>query len=115
MAIGTEPGLIDIYQGEDMFIDVHRDLIRNGFWLSDLQTGEFRRMRRTTLAEVQGANAAIDDAYIGRVVRPTPAYFEARYLRTLEWLAGQSLSLRGNIWCSGSSRWLINNSVLPSM
>jgi hypothetical protein len=94
MAIDTEPGLIEIYQGEDMFVDVHRDLTSNGFWLSGLQTGGFRRMRRTTLEEVQRANTAIDDAYIERVVRTSPAYFEARYLRTLEWLAAQSLSPR---------------------
>ena len=38
MAIDTEPGLIDIYQGEDMFVDVHRNLTGNGFWLSGMIT-----------------------------------------------------------------------------
>ena len=41
MAIDTEPGLIDIYQSEDMFVDVHRDLTKNGFWLSGMRTGGF--------------------------------------------------------------------------
>ena len=46
MAVDTEPGLIDIYQREDLFVDVHRDLTTKGFWLSGMHTGGFVRMRR---------------------------------------------------------------------
>lgn len=92
MAIDTEPGLIDIYQGEDLFVDVHRDLTSNGFWLSGMHTGGFVRMRRATLDLTQQANAKIDDRYIRSTVRTSPAYLEARYLRTLEWLAEKRLS-----------------------
>jgi FkbM family methyltransferase len=92
MAIDTEPGLIDIYRSEDMFVDVHRDLTKNGFWLSGMHTGGFVRMRRSTLDAVRHVHSKIDDDYIRSSVRTTPAYFEARYLRTLEWLAEKSLS-----------------------
>jgi FkbM family methyltransferase len=92
MAIDTEPGLIDIYRNEDMFVDVHRELTRNGFWLSGMQTGGFVRMRRSTLEAVRRIDPKIDDVYVRRSVRTSPAYLEARYLRTLEWLAEKSLS-----------------------
>ena len=31
LAVDMEPGLIDAYYGEDLFVDVHTDMIRNGF------------------------------------------------------------------------------------
>ena len=92
MAVDTEPGLIDIYQGEDMFVDVHRDLTSKGFWLSRIHPGSFLRMRKTTLDAMNRANLEIDERYIRNCVRTSPAYIEARYLRTLEWLAERSLS-----------------------
>ena len=94
MAIDTEPGLIDIYQREDMFVDVHRDLTKNGFWLSGMRTGGFVRMRRETLKAAHAINPKIDEQYIRTSVRSSPAYLEARYLRTLEWLAERSFSAR---------------------
>jgi len=94
MAIDTEPGLIDIYQREDMFVDVHRDLTKNGFWLSGMHAGGFVRMRRETLEAAHAVNTKIDEPYIRSSVRSSPAYLEARYLRTLEWLAEKSLSPR---------------------
>ena len=94
MAIDTEPGLQDIYQGEDLFVDVHRDLTSKGFWLSGMHTGGFVRMRRATLDLTRQVSAKIDDRYIRSSVRTSPTYFEARYLRTLEWLAENRLSQR---------------------
>ena len=89
LAIDTEPGLIHIYEGEDMFSDVHRHLSSQGFWLSHLNMGGFYRMRRDTLETMH-----IDEPYVRRAVRKSPAYFEARYLRTLEWLADQGVPSR---------------------
>lgn len=94
MAVDVEPGLIENYQGEDMFVDVHRDLTSKGFWLSNIHLGGFLRMRRETLEAVSGTDGAIDEAYIRRNVRETPAYCEARYLRTVEWLTEHALSER---------------------
>jgi FkbM family methyltransferase len=92
MAIDTEPGLIDIYRSEDMFVDVHRDLTSKGFWLSGMQVGGFVRMRRPTIESARWVHSPMDDDYIRSTVRTSPAYLEARYLRTLEWLAGHSAS-----------------------
>ena len=46
LAIDIEPGLIDAYIGEDLFVDAHRDLTQNGFWLSTLNIDGAVRMRR---------------------------------------------------------------------
>ena len=83
LAVYIEPGLIDAYQGEDLFIDAHRELTRQGFWLSNLNIGNAIRMQRSTLSELD-ANAA---HLIEQFQRPSPAWCEARYLRSLEWLA----------------------------
>jgi FkbM family methyltransferase len=92
MAVDTEPGLIPIYQGEDMFVDVHGELTKKGFWLSDMHTGGFLRIRRTTLDILRRANPVINETYIRDAVRTSPAYIEARYLRTVEWLADNKMS-----------------------
>jgi hypothetical protein len=92
MAIDTEPGLVEIYQCEDLFVDVHRDLIRKGFWLSSMHTDGLIRMRRGTLEILKQKNPEIDDRYIRSATNVTPAYHEARYLRTLEWLADHSMT-----------------------
>ena len=49
-------------------------------------------MRRSTLNLASRANPGIDERYIRSHVRTSPTYFEARYLRTLEWLADHSMS-----------------------
>jgi len=36
LAADLEAGLIDLYRGEDLFPEVHKQMIRNGFWLADL-------------------------------------------------------------------------------
>jgi hypothetical protein len=92
LAVDTEPGLQDTYLGEDLFVDVHRDLARQGFWLSRAVTGGFIRMRRPTLDAVSRITPHIDEPFIRSHVRTSPTYFEARYLRTLDWLADHSMS-----------------------
>ncbi|MCX7935836.1 MAG: hypothetical protein N3A66_11340, partial [Planctomycetota bacterium] len=83
LAVDVEPGLVDAYRGEDLFVDTHREMMRQGFWLSNLGIGCAVRMRRSTLAEL----GAEETVLIERFQRPSPAWCEARYLRTLEWLA----------------------------
>jgi FkbM family methyltransferase len=92
MAIDTEPGLVEIYQCEDLFVDVHRDLTRKGFWLSSMHTDGLIRMRRETLGILRQVNPKIDDCYIRSATNVSPAYHEARYLRTLEWLVDHSMT-----------------------
>lgn len=92
LAVDTEPGLIEIYKGEDLFAVVHQDFLRNGFWLSDVNIGRFIRMRRSSLAVANSTESEINDDFIKETVKSSPAYVEARYLRTIEWLAENSFS-----------------------
>src|SRR5581483_316890 len=94
MALDIEPGFIEVYKNEDLFFDVHRDLTRNGFWLARLDIGRFIRMRRQSLDAARSIDPAIDEAFIKATVHGNPAYAEARYLRTLEWLAHHSFGER---------------------
>jgi hypothetical protein len=87
LAIDVEPGLIDAYLGEDLFVDTHRELTRSGFWLSRLNICGAVRMRRTSLQIIGDLDKEIDDRFIDRTVRQSPGWCEARYLRDLDWLA----------------------------
>ena len=80
LAVDVEPGLIDAYIGEDMFVDAHAYLARTGYWLSNLRIGSAVRMRATTLHEI----CALDRATVESVVRSSPGWCEARYFRTIE-------------------------------
>jgi len=94
LAVDIEPGLIDAYHGEDLFVDVHKDLTRNGFWLSSLAIGGAVRMRRSTLSEVITLNKGITGDRVEKAVRKSPAWVEARYLRTIEWLVQGNFTKR---------------------
>lgn len=87
LAVDIEPGLIDAYKGEDLFIDAHREITRQGFWLSNINIGGAVRMRHSTLEELESNSTRL----IELVQRPSPAYCEARYLRTVEWLIDNQL------------------------
>jgi hypothetical protein len=84
LAVDIEPGLIDAYRGEDLFVDAHRELMRQGFWLSSLNVKGTVRMKRATLQAVTAHHPNLQDARIYQAIRPSPAYCEARYLRTIE-------------------------------
>ena len=83
LAVDVEPGLIDAYRGEDLFVDTHRDLLRQGFWLSNLKLGEARRLRRDSLPYIAARAADMDEAFIKRTLRNSPIFAEARYLRSI--------------------------------
>ena len=91
LAIDAEPGLRGAYVGEDLFCDLHRRLVTDGFWLSNLKVCGLVRMRKTTLDELAKRDPTLAgqpgaDA-IARALRPTPGWTECRYLRSLESLA----------------------------
>lgn len=100
LAIDIEPGLIDAYRGEDLFVDAHRELLRQGFWLSSLDVKGTVRMKRTTLQAIISHHPELQDTHIYQSVRPSPAWCEARYLRTLELLAARNAEVRdyGLLW-----------------
>jgi hypothetical protein len=87
LAVDVEPGLIDAYLSEDLFIDTHRYLTENGFWLSNLNLGGAIRMKRSTLHEVMSLSKDINAALVERTVKKSPAWCEARYLKKVEALA----------------------------
>jgi FkbM family methyltransferase len=86
LALDIEPGLIDAYRGEDLFVDAQKHLAANGFWLSRLQVNGAVRVRSATLQSVF-AGQADPAAFADRAIRKSPGWCEARYLRTLESLA----------------------------
>jgi Methyltransferase FkbM domain len=101
LAVDVEPGLIDAYAGEDLFIDAHRSLTKQGFWLSDLAVKGTVRLRAASvegLRQAVGGRAAEDAssgfALLERSLKRSPCWCEARYLRTLEWLAHHNLGER---------------------
>lgn len=82
LAVDIEPGLIDAYQGEDLFVEAHRELLNQGFWLSNLQVCGAIRLRRSTASK-------LGDHFIKMVSseqRTSPGWCEARYLRNPDWL-----------------------------
>ncbi|HWT03684.1 MAG TPA: hypothetical protein VN256_25775 [Pyrinomonadaceae bacterium] len=84
LAVDIEPGLISAYLGEDTFVDVHRSLTREGFWLSNVNVCGTVRMRQSALAEAARLERGIDRAFVEQNLRKTPGWCEARYLRTIE-------------------------------
>ncbi|HXA41739.1 MAG TPA: hypothetical protein VNV65_02380 [Candidatus Solibacter sp.] len=97
LAVDIEPGLIDAYVGEDLFVDAHRAMIREGFWLARLEVHGAARIATET------AGRFIDDTGIHRRVleaalRPSPGWVEARYLRTAAALEGRSQREHVLLW-----------------
>lgn len=87
LALDVEPGLIDAYVGEDLFGEVHRSLTAQGFWLSNLDVFGPVRVSQATLRRVRVAHPGLSPDEIARLVRPSPGWCEARYLRSASWLA----------------------------
>lgn len=82
LAVDVEPGLINAYQGEDLFSEAHEYFTANGFWLSSLKIGTNARGSRQTLSRILAERDATPDSVPHRY-RQTPVCCEARYLRAL--------------------------------
>ena len=93
LAVDLEPGLIDAYIGEDLFVDVHRDLMRSGFWLSDLNVFGAARINEASFGELTSRSAKMMRENMD-FIRTSPGWVEARYLRTLDWLAAHGFNRR---------------------
>jgi FkbM family methyltransferase len=94
LAIDIEPGLIDAYVGEDLFVDAHKDLTQNGFWLSNVNICGAVRMRKSAVNEIAAVNKNLNCNLLEDTLKKSPGWCEARYLRTIEWLAHGGLSKR---------------------
>jgi FkbM family methyltransferase len=83
LAVDVEPGLIDAYEGEDLFVEAHARLVADGFWLSRAAVQGTVRMNRAVAGRVGAKNGlSIDE--ISTWVRPSPGWIEARYLRRID-------------------------------
>lgn len=80
MAVDIEPGLINSYEGEDLFVDAHAYLIQQGFWLSHAEVKGAIRVKPSTLDHYSDLSDQIHK------VRTSPGWVEARYLRKVETL-----------------------------
>jgi hypothetical protein len=89
LALDIEPGLIEAYKGEDLFVDSHRHLVQNGFWVADMNVCGAVRVRPSTLNDVV-SDTSLHYAFADRALKKSPAWCEARYFRSLEWLASRS-------------------------
>src|SRR3989475_7542374 len=83
LALDLEPGLIDAYVGEDLFVDAHKQLLKSGFWLSNLEVQGTVKMRSSTLRRLKSMepDPAFDQAATS--IKISPGWVNARYLRTL--------------------------------
>ena len=97
LAVDLEPGLIDAYRGEDLFVAAHEHLTRNGFWLSNLEVRGEVRVRRATVDKLRKRHKDINEKRIRRAVRPSPGWCEARYVRTIQWLTDKQLGQREHV------------------
>jgi len=97
LAVDVEPGLIDAYKGEDLFVDAHKYLVENGFWLSNLIVRGSVRIKQTTLQEIVPNVKGITSDFIQKSARISPGWCEARYFRTPESLQQIKDSKRAHI------------------
>ena len=89
LCVEIEPGLIAGYQGEDVFTDAHRDLIEQGFWLSDLNVCGSTRIRQTSVQRLQQLQPQLGADTVRSRCRETPGWVEATYLRSIDALSGR--------------------------
>lgn len=84
LAVDLEPGLIDAYRGEDLFTATHQQLLREGFWLSDMAVCGTVRCRPDTLEALQLAGVEISADEVDATTRSSPGWTNVRYLKTVE-------------------------------
>lgn len=94
LAVDIEPGLIDAYMGEDLFVDSHQSLTRQGFWLSNLNMGGAVRMSAGVLDQITTTHPDITRAFVEAHLKKSPGWCEARYLRSIESLRDAGLTGR---------------------
>ena len=79
LAVDVEPGLVDAYQGEDLFAPTHAALVKEGFWPVHMKVCGVSRGHVESWKSIgwTGERAA-------RVVAVSPVWVEARYFRSVE-------------------------------
>lgn len=80
LAVDIEPGLIEYYQTEDTFIQVHPELIKQGFWLAEANVLGSNRVNQNTLKQYPHYVDLLKRS------RQAPGWVEARYLRSTQYM-----------------------------
>jgi Methyltransferase FkbM domain len=83
MAVDAEPGFDPYYETEDVFGDLHRELVERGFWMSDLALTRAVRLRRETFDTELGARTRFGRMRYEFTLKASPIAAGPRYLRTL--------------------------------
>lgn len=94
LCVEVEPGLIDAYKGEDLFIDAHRNLMAQGFWLADANICGNARVRQSTIQHLQTLRPEVDADYVRYRCPTSPGWVEATYLRSVDQLAHRQAPAR---------------------
>jgi hypothetical protein len=94
LAVDIEPGLIDAYIDEDLFVDAHKDLVRQGFWLSNLNVCGEVRLNKSILENLTKIDSDLSLELITSYHKKSPCWCEARYFRTIDWLAQGTFAQR---------------------
>lgn len=97
LAVDIEPGLIDAYVGEDLFVDAHQAMLRDGFWLARLEVHGAARISTGT-AERLIADSGMHHRVLEAALRPSPGWVEARYMRTTARLEGGDARAHVLLW-----------------
>ena len=94
LCVELEPGLIDAYRGEDHFIDAHRDLLAQGFWLSEARICGTARIQKSSMDHLLRIDPGINRENIRLNCPESPGWIEASYLRSVDHLVKHSAPLR---------------------
>lgn len=90
LCVEVEPGILNAYQGEDHFVDAHKALVQQGFWLAEAKVCGTTRIRQTTLQRLRQEGVPVDHYEIGLKCATSPGWVEALYLRDLQHLERQT-------------------------
>lgn len=83
LAIDAEPGLIHVYEKEDLFTTLHAEMVAKGFWLSNLDVKGTIRAKVDHLREYIGYDLSQYKLYEA-ALKTSPGWTDARYLRRLD-------------------------------
>ena len=89
LCVEVEPGLIDVYKGEDLFVDAHRSLTAQGFWLCDARVCGTARILQSSIEHLRRLQPWFDANLAAHRCPPTPGWVEGTYMRSIEHLARQ--------------------------
>ncbi len=84
MAVDAEPGLDEYYVGEDLFVDLHKEMLERGFWLADVDVVGASRLSRPTFDKEFGTKSKLAAFIYEFSLKQSPVALGPRYLRTLD-------------------------------